>query len=194
MVGNLGVYGMKVADAWRQGLEQGGGRPAMPNWEEQVAERLRQMPPRYRATYHRANSNLRTQLERILARAGLEPWPRLFQNLRSTRETELASEYPLHVVTYWIGNTARIAAEHYLQIPDEVYEKAAQNAAHEAQKQAQHPPQWGAWDCTRTHRKAPQMPVWPVSARKQGPRRMSLWRRGDSNPRPEMFQDKHLRA
>ena len=74
----------------------------------------------------RANSNLRTQLERILKRASLEPWPRLFQNLRSVREAELASEYPLHVITYWIGNTAWIAAKHYLQVPDEVYEKAAQ--------------------------------------------------------------------
>lgn len=89
--------------------------------------------------YRKANCNLRTQLERILKRAGLEPWPRLFQNLRSTRETELAGEYTLHVVTYWIGNTARIAAKHYLQIPDDVYEKAAQNAAHEAQKEAQQP-------------------------------------------------------
>ena len=86
--------------------------------------------------YRRANANLRTQLQRILKRAGVESWPRLLQNLRSTRETELAGEYPLHVVTYWIGNTARIAAKHYLQVPDEVYAKATQEAAHEAQKQA----------------------------------------------------------
>lgn len=44
-------------------------------------------------------------------------WPRLFQNLRSSAETELASKYPLHVATYWIGNTARIAERHYLQVP-----------------------------------------------------------------------------
>ena len=45
------------------------------------------------------NVNWRTQLERIIARAGLTPWPKLFQNLRSTRETELAETFPLHVVT-----------------------------------------------------------------------------------------------
>jgi integrase len=89
------------------------------------------------ARYRQANSNLRVQLARILKRAGLEPWPRLFQNLRSTRETELTAEYPLHVVTYWIGNTARIAAKHYLQIPDGVYEKAAHFQAHDVQKEAQ---------------------------------------------------------
>jgi len=79
--------------------------------------------------YRRANQNLRTQLQRILKRAGLLPWPRLFQNLRASRETELASEYPLHVATNWIGNTARIAERHYLQVPDSYYERAAQNPA-----------------------------------------------------------------
>jgi len=76
--------------------------------------------------YRRANSNLRTELQRILGRAGLQPWPRLFQNLRSTRETELAESYPLHVVTAWIGNSKAIAAKHYLQIRDEDFERAAQ--------------------------------------------------------------------
>ena len=86
--------------------------------------------------YRKANCNLRTQLERILKRAGLQPWPRLFQNLRSTRETELAESYPLHVVTAWIGNSKAIAAKHYLQVRDEDFERAAQtptgdgNAAH----------------------------------------------------------------
>jgi integrase len=42
--------------------------------------------------YRKRNANLRTQLERIIERAGLEAWPKLFQNLRSTRETELAEE------------------------------------------------------------------------------------------------------
>jgi len=79
--------------------------------------------------YRAKNSNLRTQLKRILKHAGLKPWPRLFQNLRASRETELASEYPLHVATAWIGNTARIAERHYLQVPDTYFEKAAQKAA-----------------------------------------------------------------
>ena len=87
--------------------------------------------------YRRSNSNLRTELERILTRAGVKPWPRLFQNLRSTRETELTAEYPLHVVTAWIGNSARIAERHYLQVPDSFYGKATQNAAHAAQNPTQ---------------------------------------------------------
>ena len=75
------------------------------------------------------NVNLRTQLTRIIKRAGLNPWPKLFHNLRSTRQTELAEEFPQHVVCDWIGNTNAVAAKHYLQVTDEHFIKAAQNPA-----------------------------------------------------------------
>jgi hypothetical protein len=74
-------------------------------------------------------SNLRTQLCKIIKRAGLKPWPKLFQNLRSTRQTELAEEYPAHVVCDWIGNSQAVAAKHYLQTTDEHFAKAAHLAA-----------------------------------------------------------------
>ncbi|MGB0767700.1 MAG: tyrosine-type recombinase/integrase [Phycisphaeraceae bacterium] len=70
-------------------------------------------------------ANLRTQMHRIIRRAGLEPWPKTFQNLRSTRETELAEQYPIHVVCKWIGNSAAIAATHYLQLTDDHFARAA---------------------------------------------------------------------
>ena len=57
------------------------------------------------------NCNLRTQFLRILKRAGLEPWPRLFHAMRASRETELVREHPIHVVTAWLGNTPQIAHE-----------------------------------------------------------------------------------
>ncbi len=84
--------------------------------------------------YRDTNQNLRTQLHRIIRKAGLEPWPKPFQNLRSTRETELAETFPLHVVVKWIGNSQPVAAKHYLQVTDEhftraVNAEAAQNAA-----------------------------------------------------------------
>lgn len=46
------------------------------------------------------------------------------QNLRSTRETELAETFPIHVVTRWIGNTVPVAAKHYLQLTDEHFDRA----------------------------------------------------------------------
>jgi len=69
--------------------------------------------------YRGAHINLRTQFAKIIKRAALEPWPKPFHNLRSTRETELTSAHPLHVVCAWIGNSEPIAAKHYLQVTDE---------------------------------------------------------------------------
>lgn len=82
--------------------------------------------------YDPNTENLRTQFKKIIKRAGLTPWPKLFQNLRSTRETELAEEYPVQVVCEWIGNTPKVAANHYLQVTDEHYRKAAQNPAQQS--------------------------------------------------------------
>ena len=78
--------------------------------------------------YRDSNTNLRTQLTRIIYRAGLDPWPKLFQNLRSSRETELAEKYPIHVACAWIGNTEAVAARHYLQVTEDHFKKATQKA------------------------------------------------------------------
>ena len=76
--------------------------------------------------FREAKQNLRTQLAKIIKRAGVEPWPKLFHNLRSTRETELAETHPLHVDCAWIGNSQPIAAKHYLQVTDEHFRLAAE--------------------------------------------------------------------
>ena len=74
--------------------------------------------------YRSQNVNMRTQLERIIKRAGVLKWQRLWQNLRASRETELADEYPIQVVTAWIGNSPKVAAKHYLQVTDEHFRRA----------------------------------------------------------------------
>ena len=53
-------------------------------------------------------------------RAGLEPWPKLFQNLRSTRETELfrMTGGNVKAVFTWIGNSPAVAMEHYAQLTE----------------------------------------------------------------------------
>lgn len=69
--------------------------------------------------YRDRNANLRTQFERILRKANVEPWQRLFHNLRASRQTELMNSFPAHVVCDWLGNTEAIANKHYLQTTDE---------------------------------------------------------------------------
>jgi integrase len=71
-----------------------------------------------------SNANLRTQFKRIIERAGLEPWQKLFQNLRSTRQTELTDSTATHLVCGWMGNTTSVAVNHYLQATDEHFAKA----------------------------------------------------------------------
>jgi hypothetical protein len=76
-----------------------------------------------------------------LRRAGLKPWPKSFHNLRASRETELAAEYPLHVVCGWIGNSSRIAAKHYLQITEADFARAAGGGAISGAEAVQNPVQ-----------------------------------------------------
>ena len=79
--------------------------------------------------YRDPTQNLRTQLSKIIKRAGLKQWPKLWQNLRASRQTELEEYFPSHVVCQWIGNSQQVAREHYLQVTDSHYEKAASNVA-----------------------------------------------------------------
>jgi hypothetical protein len=116
--------------------------PLFPELVPHLREVFEQAQPgsRYVITRCRqASVNLRTHLLRILKRASVQPWPRLFQNLRASRETELAEIFPLHVVVAWMGNSAPIAAKHYLQLRDEDFEraiKAPTSAAHNAAQSA----------------------------------------------------------
>jgi len=127
-------------------------RPALLAAFENAEDGAEHVITRYRDT----NANLRTTFIKIIKRAGLEPWEKVFQNLRSTRETELAEEYPLHVVTRWIGNSELVATKHYLQLTDEhfaraVSDGAAQNPAQPARASARTDSQGASAE----HRKTP---------------------------------------
>jgi len=69
--------------------------------------------------------NLRTQFERIIAKASLKPWPRLFHNLRASCATDWVERFPAHVVAGWLGHSPMIAAQHYLQTRDAHFDLAA---------------------------------------------------------------------
>lgn len=78
--------------------------------------------------YRDATQNLRTTLGKIIKRAGLKPWPKLWQNMRSSRQSELVAEFPVHVVCKWLGNSPVIAAKHYLQVTEDDFQRAATEA------------------------------------------------------------------
>lgn len=76
--------------------------------------------------YRGVQVNLRTQLMRILKRAGLTRWPRIWHNLRASRQCELEERHPSHVVCSWIGNSETIARQHYLNVRDSDFDLALQ--------------------------------------------------------------------
>ncbi len=132
---------MRVCAPKTEHLEDGGERwvpifPELRPFLDAAWERAKPGAVFVVSRYRDTAVNLRTQMLRIIHRAGLKPWPRLFQNLRASRETELAKDWPLHVVCEWIGNSAKVAADHYLQVTEEDYRRAAHAATSERKRSA----------------------------------------------------------
>lgn len=90
------------------------------------------------------NTNLCTTFEKVIHRAGLAVWPKVFHNMRASCETDLMANHPIHVVTAWIGNTPKIALGHYLQTLDADFEKALKGGAESGALAAQNAAQTGA--------------------------------------------------
>lgn len=93
-------------------------------------------------TKHRRHANLRMPLKRIIERAGLKPWPRITHNLRASRATELAADYPSHVAAAWLGHSTLVAQKHYWTVTDADFQRAAaeggaESGAQSAQNAAQ---------------------------------------------------------
>jgi integrase len=77
------------------------------------------------ATLRRSTgSNIRKRLSCAIRLAGIKAWPRVFHNLRSSRQTELEERFPRKTVCEWMGNSEQIADQHYLQVRDEHFRKA----------------------------------------------------------------------
>lgn len=90
--------------------------------------------------YRDASQNTRTQLCRHIVVAGLKPWGKPWQNMRASRATELADEFPSHVCAAWLGHTERVADTFYRQVTDSHFQRATK----ELQKAGQNPGQYGA--------------------------------------------------
>jgi integrase len=103
--------------------------------------------------------NFGTHLTRLIKRAGLTPWPKRWQNMRATRETELAEMFPMQVVCAWIGNSPKIAESHYLQITDAHFAKAVETVP---DNPPQNPPQQTA-EGTVIDGNAKERPILQIS-------------------------------
>ncbi len=86
--------------------------------------------PRLRSS----RSNLRTHAVRIIEKAGVQPWPKIFQNMRSSCETAWLEQYPVASVAGWLGHSREVCMKHYAQVLPEHFESAVngdrEKAAH----------------------------------------------------------------
>jgi integrase len=78
----------------------------------------------------RTDASLRKPIEKAIKAAGLTQWPRLWHNLRASRQTELEEMgFSRKAVCSWLGNSSPVADKHYLQVTDDQFRKAAQTTA-----------------------------------------------------------------
>lgn len=81
--------------------------------------------------YSRSNSNLDKPMKKILADAGVSPWPKLFQNMRASCETDwLDRGISAHVVANWIGHSVKIQVTNYAQVDDHHFDKFNARSGH----------------------------------------------------------------
>jgi hypothetical protein len=90
-------------------------------WESQVTAEQPSLTadspviPRFSAS----NSNLDKPMKSILHRAGIVPWPKLFQNMRASCETEwLNKGHPAQVMAAWIEHSVVAQRSSYAQVRD----------------------------------------------------------------------------
>ena len=83
-------------------------------WFDQSSEGRKFVINRYRDTAQ----NLRTTFGKIVKRAGLEMFPRPFDNMRMTRSNEVYRKWGAFLESQWIGHSRRVREDHYLSITD----------------------------------------------------------------------------
>ena len=118
----------------------------------------------------------------MITRAGVTAWPKLFQNLRASRATELLATFPAHVVNAWLGHTEEVAEAHYRLVTNQHYALACSaqcSAQCSALQPALHSPTvndgQAATPARKIHEKTPANRVSADSAGVRG------WAQVDSN-------------
>lgn len=67
--------------------------------------------------------------DRLCESLGIAAWPRFWQNMRATRESELMDLFSLKDVCKWIGNSPAVAMRHYAMVRKQEFDRASGKAA-----------------------------------------------------------------
>ena len=140
------------------------------------------------------------RVRRIWARAGVEPWARLWQTLRQSCEKEWAMTFPQYAVSRWIGHSITVSGRHYANaVPEELLDRAAgvsDSAQRNAQLKAHETPRNGQKLETEhaAHDGAKSRVVASLRDTSAHCESAEKWSRGESNPRAGTVSTTPLRV
>ena len=119
----------------------------------------------------RGGHNLGTQAKRIVEKAGVKPWPKLFVNMRGSCSDDLQRQGVAEkAINVWIGNTARMRHRHYHSVRPEDWATATGKAARIPARPASFKPIQGP---STLHEKRKKTLDVPKNAENQYPRQGS---------------------
>ncbi len=67
--------------------------------------------------------------KRIVEKAGVNPWPKFFNSLRASCETDLVDQYGIRRACQWIGNSVKVAEKNYLLVKGTDFIEAGNGAS-----------------------------------------------------------------
>jgi integrase len=71
-----------------------------------------------------AATTWRNWLLSAIASAKVEPWPKIYHNLRASLRSDLKTRFAASTLNAWFGHSTRVAEEHYEMVGNEDWEKA----------------------------------------------------------------------
>lgn len=103
--------------------------PLFPELVEPVRRLIEIAPPGTVYLIHQARASANKTLRKFMLRlisttSGVEPWPKLWQNLRASCRTDLEEQFPAFVVDAWLGHSSAVGRKHYTRVNDGHFAKA----------------------------------------------------------------------
>lgn len=119
--------------------------------------------------YSANNFNRHKPFRQIIKHAGLKPWPKLFQNLRSSCETDwLDSGMPAQVVANWIGYSVKVENDNYAQVDEHHFDQFSRSQSENVAQKTGETLKTAAKPCATECATGEQKTTWAI--KKHGPK------------------------
>lgn len=105
--------------------------PIVPILARELKRHLETMPQgEHYLIYEERRKAFDRGFQYILIQAGLERWPKTFQNMRASCENDwIADGIPAHVVADWLGHSVKTQEKYYLRVLPEYFDRVTRKNA-----------------------------------------------------------------